>query len=416
MTEQEQNLPAASSGAPLGGSLLDLVLLCVKRWRTVAGWTLGATLVMLVVSLLLPKWYKAEVRLLAPKQRGFQGLMIPGMAAGAASAFDLLGLLGGSTEPNLLANILQSRTVTDAVITRFDLQKRYKKKTIEETRKEFWSHASVDIERKSGVLTASVEDTSPQLARDMANTLAEEASKLANRLSNVRAGQERRFLEGRLTEQRQDLVKAEVALKEFSVKHKVLDLQEQAKASIHAVARIQGEIMARDVMMSYLTSYAGEGDATKERLAREIAALRRQLAVLEEGSPLARKAGGKSAPAGASVVTPVTELPELALEYARLLRELKIQETLFELLTRQYELAKIAEAADTSVAQIIDSAVLPTYKARPKRVFFVVFGFLAGLVLGIAVARFQERVAADPNTALRWRTLCRAFHFGRGSA
>jgi tyrosine-protein kinase Etk/Wzc len=281
---------------------------------------------------------------------------------------------------------------------------------------ELWSHAHVEVDRKSSVLTLKVEDKSPQAARDMASTIAEEANKLNNRISAIRAGQERRFLEARLAEQRGTLGQAEVALKDFSVKHKMLDLKEQTKASIQAVAKIRAEIMTRDVLLSYLSSYAGEGEENKARLQREMGELRRQLTKLEEGAAVGPGEKVSARKDGNSVVTPIAELPELGLEFARLYRELKIQETVFELLTKQHEMAKLAEASDTANAQIIDQPAVATYKSRPKRSYYVVFGFLAAFVAAVAVARFRESLARDPATAARWRAVRAALRRRKGAA
>ncbi|MBI5479156.1 MAG: hypothetical protein HY906_09885 [Deltaproteobacteria bacterium] len=398
-----------------GGSLVDLALLTARRKGLIVTGTLIGTVAMLAVSLVLPKWYQAEIRMVAPKKSGLGGgLMLPG-GGGGFSPLDLLSAVsGGGTEPNLLASLIQSRTVTDAVIAKFDLQKRYEQQTIEETRMALWGHASVDIERKSGVISLKVEDKSPAVARDIATALADEANRLNNKISSTRAGQERRFLEGRVAEAQRDLATAEVALKEFSVKHKMLDVREQTRASIQAVARIRGEIQARDVMLSYLSSYSGEGEENQSRLRREIAALKRQLENLESGGAAAMKAPAKSGD-GTSVVTPITELPELGLEYTRLFRNLKIQETVFELLTKQHELAKLAEASDTANAQVIDAATVPTCKVRPKRAYYVVFGFLTGLMVCLVVARFLERLAHDPVAAARWRAVREALRRRKGA-
>jgi uncharacterized protein involved in exopolysaccharide biosynthesis len=389
-----------------GGGIADLVLLLARYWRMIGVTTLVGTAVMLAVSFVLPKWYEAEVRMLAPKGKGMQGMMLPGGGGGGLSALDLLGLVGGGGDgPNVLATILQSRTVTDAVIAKYDLQRRYQCEHIEATRQTLWTHARVEVDRKSSVISLKVEDKSPQTARDMANTIAEEANKLNNRISAIRAGQERRFLEARLVEQRATLGQAEVALRDFSVKHKMLDLKEQTKASIQAVAKVRAEIQTRDVMLSYLSSYAGEGEENKARLQREIGALKRQLSRLEEGT--AATPGDKlvTKKDGNSVVTPIAELPELGLEFARLFRDLKIQETVFELLTKQHEMAKLAEASDTANAQVIDQPTVATYKSRPKRAYYVVFGFLAAFVIAVVVARFRESLARDPAAAARWRAI-----------
>jgi tyrosine-protein kinase Etk/Wzc len=398
-----------------GGGLVDLALLAARRKGLLLTGTLVGTIVMLAVSLALPKWFQAEIRMVAPKKSGLGGgLMMPGGGGGGLAALDLLSAVsGGGTEPNLLASLIQSRTVTDAVIGKFGLQKRYDQQTIEETRMALWGHAAVDIERKSGVISLKVEDKSPGVARDIATALADEANRLNNRISSTRAGQERKFLEGRVVEAQRDLAAAEVALKEFSVKHKMLDVREQTRASIQAVARIRGEIQARDVMLSYLTSFSGEGEENQSRLRREVAALKKQLENLESG---AAPAGAKGSPKGgnsSSVVTPITELPELGLEYTRLFRNLKILETVFELLTKQHELAKLAEASDTANAQVIDAATVPTRKVRPKRAYYVVFGFLTGLIVCFVLARFLERLDHDPVAAARWRAVREALRSKR---
>jgi tyrosine-protein kinase Etk/Wzc len=364
--------------------------MCARQLVVIIALLALGTGVSVVVALVLPQWYSASVQLVPPRSKGLGGGA--GLLGTASQALPLEALgISGQSDGGLLVGLLQSRTVSDAVITRFDLKSVYRKRTIEETRIELASHVQVNLDRKSSLVTVDVEDRTPQRARDMADFLAGEANGINNSLEMRRSGQERIFLEGRLAEVRKDLARAEVTFKEYQAKHGFLDVGEQTRATVRTIANLQAELMSRQIQLSYVASFAGGGEQNASRIRREMAEIRRQLDKYEKASP-----SSQPGPDGRHVIASVGNIPELALDYTRLLRDLKIQEAVFELLTKQYELAKLGEARDTANAQIVDRAVLPTRRSRPKRGGVVFIGLLLSAAVAFGAARLRDRYQTEP--------------------
>lgn len=367
---------------------MDLALVVARQLRLVIVCIVLGTAAAVALALLLPPRYSAGVQLLPP--RGANMGRLSGLLTAAAQNLPIeAGALGGGSDGGLLVGILQSRTVTDAVIKRFDLMTVYRTRTMEDTREEFGRHVSMEFDRKTTMVTVSVEDRRPERARDMANALAEEANKISNALEVGRAGQERRFLEKRLTEVKKDLTAAEVAFKEFQSAHGMVDIGEQTRATVRTIATLRAELISREVNLSYISSFATGDEQNAVRLRREIGALRRQLEKLEKPAT-----GGKGDGPGA--LATVREIPDLVLEYTRKLRDLKIQEAVFELLTKQLEMAKVAEARDTANAQTVDVAVLPTHRSWPRRSPIVVGLFLVSTLFALMLAKMRDSLTRDP--------------------
>ena len=369
---------------------MDLALVVARQLRLVIVCLVLGTAGAVALALLLPARFSAGVQLLPPRANNMGRLA--GLLGTAAQALpiDPAAALGGGSDGGLLVGILQSRTVTDALIARFDLMKVYRTRNIEDAREEFARHVSIDLDRKTTMVSVRVEDRSPRRACDIANSMAEEANKISNALEVGRAGQERRFLEKRLQEVQKDLATAEVAFKEFQTAHGMVDIGEQTRATVRTIATLRAELISREVNLSYINSFATGDEQNAVRMRREIGAIRRQLDKLE------KPASGGAKGDGAGTLATVREIPDLVLEYTRKLRDLKIQETVFELLTKQLEMAKVGEARDTANAQTVDMAVLPTHRSWPRRSHIVIGIFLVSLIVALLLAKIRDNLARDP--------------------
>ena len=357
-----------------------------------------AMVISVVVSLLLPRTYRATARILPP-QSGPAGL-----ASLIAQDEGLLGtmassLTGGKTPAELYVGILKSRSVADRLAKRFELKKLYRAKYREDVYRKLSKNTEVKIDRRSRIISISVLDRDPARAAAMANAYVEALDKINRRL-NISEGQKKsRFLEQRLEKVKADLQRAEDLLRDFQEKYKLVSLEQQAEAVIKAAAELRAQIIASRTRLEVLRQFGTERQNEAVRLKAEIEELERQLARIE---------GSEKSPASNQVrknqgaLVPLGRLPQLGLELARLTREAKIQEKLYGLITSQYELAKIEAARDVNVIQVLDRAVPPEKKAGPNRRAIVLVSCFTGLLLGILLAfimeslppAWQEKIAA----------------------
>ncbi|HEY5973679.1 MAG TPA: GNVR domain-containing protein [Geobacteraceae bacterium] len=382
-------------------SLVDLCRIIVVRWRLVVGMTAGAALLALVASLLLPNIYSATAKVLPPQKETGGGLAA---ILGSGNPLAALGggLLGGSAD--LYVGILKSRSVADAVIARHDLIVTLKTKTIDQTRLALEKMVKVQA-GKDGIISITAESKNPQLSALLANSMVEELGRRSVQLNLSKAGTERVFLEKRLDLVKADLKRAEEALKTFAEKNRAFKVDAQTTISIESVARLRAEIVSKEVQLESQRSFQTEENQEIKSLQAALARLRGQLAQMS--------GGGRSADS----VLPVGSVAGLGLEYARLMRELKTQEAIFELLTKQYEVTKLTEAKDSSSLQVLDDAVVPLKKSKPKRSLLVILAAVSGFMVGIVLAFISEyltNLSDDEKT--EWRKIGASLPLRRGSS
>ena len=350
-----------------------------RRWRVLAMSGLLGIVAGVAYYGLSPRWYQAEI-LIVPKEKSMGGLGAMGAMLGELP-FDVGGAAAmGNSDVERIAAILKSRSTTDAVIEKFKLIDRYDVSMIEQARVQLWSSCVTRVERKPKVIIVGCEDKEPAVARDMANYIGQVGDAGFRRIATSSASEERGFLEKRAREARQDLDKASVALRKFQEIHKIIDLPEQAKAVVSAMATLEGDLISKRVQLAYLSGFASTEEASASRLSRQIAILRKELARLEEQrAPAAVRGATKEE--GSDLFPGAMNVPELRYELEALFREQKIRETVFLLLTERYESLRVDEARDLSTFVVFDHAALPTRPVRP-RLRVVPIGMMVGLVLG----------------------------------
>ncbi|MDH4222575.1 MAG: Wzz/FepE/Etk N-terminal domain-containing protein [candidate division Zixibacteria bacterium] len=324
-------------------------------------------------SLFLPKWYRAKTTLLPPEKSSL-GVGISSSLIGEFSAFSGLSLPMTATPSDVFAAILKSRSVVEPVIVKEDLLRIYGVNKLEDGIKEFHSHFKVTVESE-GIISIEFEDRNKERAARVANLLVEELDRV-NQLTNTsKAKNARIFIEERLNQTLKNLNAAEDSLKSFQERNRAIVLDEQMRASVQAAAELKAQMLSAEIEMNVLSKNMSPEHSQIQLLKSRINEIRRQLEILESGSQSSKdnKALGVS----------LSHAPSLSLELVRLMREVKIQEELFELLTQQYEQYKIEETKDTPTVQVLDKASTPDEKSRPKRAKLVMIAGITSLFLGL---------------------------------
>ncbi len=367
-------------------SLLDLAIVLAKHKKLVLGLPIVAAVLAAGISLLLPNIYTGTTRILPHQGQSSSSALL-------AQLGGLAGLAGGGAgikSPNdLYVGMLKSRTVADNLILRFDLNKLYGQKYQSDTRKQLETLTTI-TSGKDGIVTIEVDDKDPKRAAELANAYVDELFKLTNVLAVTEASQRRLFFERQFEQARDNLTKAEEAARKAMDKGGLVQVEGQGRAIIENTARLRGQITAKEVQIGAMRTFATDNNPDLKLAQQELASLRTELARIE-GTSGSRAGNGR-------------ENDSSGIDNVGLLRNIKYQETLYELLAKQYELAKIDEAKDSAVVQVMDKAIEPDRKSKPYRSLLVVLSALVAFFIGILWAFVRESVAkakADPQQANR---------------
>lgn len=349
----------------------------LQRWKLLviaAVLGAGAGIAYLIIA---PNWYEATLTVV-PSQRS-QDSAAMSLAAKLPFGFDSM-----TTDVQRIHAVLISVSVADAVIDKFDLQRRYGTNYREKTRMALAEHCRAAFDRKSSVVSLTCEDKDPKVAMQLASYFGEVGNRVFGRISASSAREERKFLEVQVTKARADVDEASEKLRQFQEEHKIIDLPEQSKAVISAMASIQGDMLSKQLQLSYLSSFSAPSESQVVQLQEQISIMKRKLSQLEDESSVTHAAGSAAGSGDKEFFPDAMRVPELRYQLEQLLREQKIQETLFFLLTQRYEMAKVDEARDTSTFQILDEPTLPAMRSRPRRVKTVVTTTALATVLAAA--------------------------------
>jgi len=270
-------------------------------------------------------------------------------------------------------------TVADNLIKRFDLKSVYDEDYFVEARKELAHNSSISSGR-DGIITIEVDDKDPKRAAEIANAYVEELRGLTVNLAVSEAGQRRLFFEGQLKRAKNDLTNAEIELKKFAQDSGLVNPQGQIGLSVAAAAALRAQITAKEIQLSAMRIFATDANPDLRRTLQELSGLQIELAKMEKNGS-SRKG---------DVMVPFGKAPEVGLDYLRRYRDLKYFETLYEVLAKQYEIARIDEAKDATLIQVLDTAVEPERRSRPQRTLLVFISFLAATIVAIALAVARE--------------------------
>ncbi len=368
-------------------SFLDLLLVLLRRKRFIFTVSIALAVVGALVSLILPSRYTAEAILVPPQQSQSLGNMLLSQFGGLGSLSSLAsGSLGLKNQADMYVSMLKSRTVEDAVVDKFNLMKVYDAKRQSDARKKLESNSTIVSGSKDGLIRVSVEDRDPKRAADMANAYVEEFRRLNSSLSFSEASQRRQFFQDQLVSAKESLANAEEALKETEQSTGLVQVDSQAKALVQSAASIRAEIAAKQVQLQTMSSFATSENPQLQLIRHQIDALQVQL----------KQLGGSEQGSDVDMVALHGKISQVGLEYLRKYRDVRYYETIYELLSKQFEIAKLDEARQGTV-QVVDHAVPPDRRSFPKRTLITVLCFLVGFLFAVGWIFFSETVSrAEP--------------------
>jgi len=379
-----------------------------NRRRLLARVAVVSLAVGLAIAFSMPKKYKSTARIMPPDQQSSGAMMLAALASHASGLGSLGtlagGLLGSHSSTALFVDLLHSGTVSGKLIDRFDLQHVYRKRYRIDTAKKLARATTIVDDKKSGVITIEVQDTSPVRARDLAQGYLDELNKLVTQTNTSAAHRERVFIEQRLGTVQKDLEDAQLQLSEFSSRNSTVDIKEQTRAMVDVGARIQGQLLVEQSGLQSLRQIYGDGNVRVRESQARIAALERELQNMTGSSaPLPPEdANGKNAnPDGdedkGELYPRLRQLPRLAVPYADLYRRVKVQETVFELLTQQDEMSRIEEAKDVPIVSVIDAPGIAEKKSFPPRLLLALLMTVVSLACtSVLLLLHSGWVAMDP--------------------
>jgi len=338
----------------------------VKYKKKIIAITLTTALIAAVYSLFLSNIYTATTKILPLQQ---QTSMLPSALMQGAMANIPGDLFTEKTPAKLYAELLKIDSLRDPIIERYKLFDIYKKKYRQDVQAKLNENVAI-ITGKEGIITVAVDDKDPKRAAAMANDLIEELQKMTVKSNTTGAGNNRAFLEERLAKAKTNLEIAADNLKNFQEKNKALSFTDQAAGSIKGIAELEAQVADKEVQLALLRRTLTDSTPEVKNLNTVIANLKAQIARYESG-----KGGG--------VVPMLGSAPELAKEYLTVLRSFKTNEAIVELLTKQYEMARISEANDVPTLQVLQKAVVPEKKSRPARAKIVLTAAFLALFFSI---------------------------------
>jgi uncharacterized protein involved in exopolysaccharide biosynthesis len=368
-------------------NLLDYWRVLMKRWKIIAGIFAISVVTATIISLRMTPIYQAVTTIMPVESSGgrlsstlqslsslpFVGGMIPGI--GGASATKLV-------------TVLNSRTLAEDIIQTFDLMKvifevkEEKPSTLQDATRSLMSMKKID-DTKVGVISISVEYKDPKIAADIANHYTTVLQKFINKNTLSMAKKNRIFIEDQLQKVKEELRQSEEAMKTFQTNKKIVAMDVQAEASIKALAELNAQITAREVQLGVMRQFSTAANPDVLRIKDELRELRKQLAMVES----------KTSNPESMAMPSLSEAPALGLQYIRLKREALTQEKVFELLTQQYEMAKVEESKEDITFQVIDRAIPPEKRIKPKRRQIVMLAGVVSLFAGVFLVFFLEYLA-----------------------
>jgi tyrosine-protein kinase Etk/Wzc len=384
--------------------LAVVVILAKTKWRVLL-LTFGGLATGIALSFILSPVFTATATILPPQQSTSSASALLGQIGvlSGASGFSG-GMLGLKSPADMYIGILESRTIADNVIAACDLRQRYKTNTLVDTEATLQRRTAFES-GKDNLIHLSVKDQDPKLASSIANSYLDQLYQLNSSLETNEAAQRTRFYDRRLNEEKQALSDAEETLRNTQQKTGVIQLNGQVASIINATAQARATLASREVELQATRTFAAADNPEVIQLQQEIAALKANLAQLER-SPQAVQPG--------ELQIPGRQLPQAALDYQRQARELKYHETLFDLLTRQSEAAKLDEAKSAPVLQVVDHAIAPDKKSGPSRKLltlgFAAFGFLLALTWGL-VELYLDHLRSVPEQARKLDDIHSALKF-----
>lgn len=402
--------------------LVDFVLPLVNRRNLIFRIVALAAIGSVAAALLWPKTYRASATLLPPERRMDNPLFVPGSAEALGASLRGITLRHVATPSDVFVAILESRTVRESLVQKHGLQESYRTKSLESATKRLAKDLNVRTTQDGMIVVAAIAKT-PEKAAELANGAIEELDNVNRSLSSQEAAATRAFIEKELTESRLRLTAAEDSLQMFQEKFGAIEVGEQAKVMITAAAQVRAKILNEDVQLGVLrrTRDDSHPDVINQRAL--LSELRARLQEIEGVAPVetppveGNQGAGPSRPKSGNrdVFPPLSRVPELGFQYGRLLREVKTEEAVVALLTEQFHWARVEEKRSLPTVRILDRAMPPEKRYRPRRTFLVLVSCAAAGFASIALAYVLEivdRVRAQPGRYAGLHELAREFRRG----
>jgi capsule polysaccharide export protein KpsE/RkpR len=362
-----------------------------------------ALLASTIVAFLIPTRFESTACLMPPDNQPGSSLAtaVAAMSGGAGGLAGVAGdVLGLKSTSDIFVGILSSRTVQEKLVDQFDLKKLYWDRRMEDACKDLANHTSIYVQRKSQIITIGVTDHDPKRAAAMTQAYVDELNHLVAELSTSSARRERIFLEERLQAVSKDLESAEKEFSEFSSKNTAIDIKEQGKAMVEAAAKLQGQLIAAESELEGLKQIYTDNNVRVRSVQARIGELKHQL----------EKIGGKGDDGSASpgqqqdtLYPTIRKLPLLGVTYADLYRRTRVQEAVFESLTKEYELAKVQEVKEIPVVKVLDPPNIPERKSFPPRLLIMLLGTAVAFAIAttwiFARTTWEQTDSADPRKA-----------------
>jgi len=342
-----------------------------------------AFVVSLVIAVLIPTQYESTARIMPPDQASASVAMLAALARTGGSTLGGLAtsLTGARTTGSLFIDLLGSKTIAERLIDRFNLQKLYRKRYRIDTIRKLAARTSISDDKKSGVITIVVADTDRQRAQEMAQAYLDELNALMTRVNDSSAHRERVFIEQRLVSVQSELEQAQLDLSDFSTAHTAIDIKEQTRAMVDAGARLQGQLIAAQSELDSTEQIYGEQNVRVRAARARVSVLQNELQKLSGSGESAAQAEDLT---GDHPYPALRALPQLGVRWADLYRRVRVEETVFDLLSAQRETARIEEAKDTPVVNVLDPPSWPEKKSSPHRAIIV----LGSVVFAVIASSF----------------------------
>jgi tyrosine-protein kinase Etk/Wzc len=366
----------------------DLMIIFFKRKTAIIGFTFLVAMVAVVVSLVLPSTYKATTQLLPPQQAQSGAAALLSQLGGVASA--AAGMTGLKNPNDLYIGMLKSRTVADRLIAKFDLKKVYGTDSLEKARKTLDSD-TVITSGKDGLIKIEVESEDKKMVASLTNSYVAELLNLTKNLAVTEAGQRRMFFERQFEQAKDNLANAEIGLKSALDKSGVISVDAESKALLETVGRLRAQVSAKEIELNSMRPFMTETNPDYRRVDESLSSLRTELAKLENGRTNTTDIDGENG-------------GQKGLASIKLLRDVKYYQMLYELLAKQYEIARLDEAKDPSIIQVLDPAVEPERRSKPRRAMIVLISATAAFVLAMCwalVFEVRERSLPGKNVLAR---------------
>lgn len=377
MSEQLEVKAGQAEHDDEGIDILELLIVLAKHKKAIVGTTLVCAALAASISMALPNIYTASTKVLPPQQSQSSATAILGqLGALGGLAGNSLGIKNPS---DVYVGMLSSRTIGDRLIKRFELDKVYETRLHSDTLKVL-AGVSTFAAGKEGLINIEVDDKDPKRAAAIANAYVDELRKLMSTLAVTDAAQRRAFFERQLLDAKRKLADSEVELKKTQEKTGLIRPEGQSEVLIAAAANLRAEIAGKEVQLGAMRTFATVNNPEYVRLQQEISGLRAQLNKSETGMNLGR----------GDISVSTSRMPEVGLEYVRKLRDVKYNEAIFEVMSKQFEIAKLDEAKDSGTLQVLDDAVEPDRKSKPKRTLMVLMGAVLGGFLALCRAFYKE--------------------------